>query len=555
MAFRYIFPLLILLILHTTAIQPVMAQNSEDGISDDTSSGINADVSMSISEIAESLGIRGGDLAELLELPRSIDKDTALSELGITQESLDLAIQTALDSNVEIDLEPLNELPDSVLNLLPDENSGERVATLDTSMTIHEITDLTGERGGNIAEMLGLDRSGTNKDIPVSELGITQDQLDKLISDNNLVLSAPISAEIDTSMTIAEIAALLGVTENSVAHDLGVDTDVDHNVPVSELGVTVEKLDDAVHHITGHEEGEMDTLKYILFTVISLFATGFLLWWGIPKGADPKKRDKHYPQWVYTATLIFTVLTTGFWLGKSPNPMESVVKLFKSTIGLYESVPPYALAMIFFLILAIIGNKVICGWACPFGALEELIYTIPVAGNVKKLKISLHISNTIRKILFLVFILMIYGIMGNKGFVIYHYMNPFNLFNFDFSTSTVIWFLIAYLLISFFVYRPFCRFICPFGFLSWLLETVSLTRIRIDPDRCINCKKCEDVCPSIAAKGILAGQRFPADCFACMRCLRVCPVDAIHWRPSWGKSSPPDSSGSGSDTPKQSTQL
>jgi len=221
-------------------------------------------------------------------------------------------------------------------------------------------------------------------------------------------------------------------------------------------------------------------------------------------------------------------------MGKSPNPMEATVKVFKATVGLYESVWVKLAGLAFFLALAVVANKVICGWACPFGALEELIYMLPLFRKAKRFKLPFWVTNTVRAGLFVVFLLMLYGLVGgNKGFVIYHYLNPFNLFSLDFSTRIIWYFIGAYLVVSLVFYRPFCRLVCPFGFISWLFERLSLARIYIDRERCTDCGACAQACPLTAAADMLNGKALPADCFSCMRCLRVCPADAIHYRPSW----------------------
>jgi len=85
------------------------------------------------------------------------------------------------------------------------------------------------------------------------------------------------------------------------------------------------------------------------------------------------------------------------------------------------------------------------------------------------------------------------------------------------------------LLGSLFVYRPFCQFVCPFGFVSWIAERFSIIRVRIDMDKCTQCGACIRACPLEAAKGRVERRRFKADCFSCARCLNVCPTDAIRY--------------------------
>jgi polyferredoxin len=73
------------------------------------------------------------------------------------------------------------------------------------------------------------------------------------------------------------------------------------------------------------------------------------------------------------------------------------------------------------------------------------------------------------------------------GFVVYHFMNPFNLFDMKFETPTILVTVILALGFALITYRPFCQFICPFGFVSWLAERLSLVRVRVNLDRCNGC--------------------------------------------------------------------
>lgn len=139
-------------------------------------------------------------------------------------------------------------------------------------------------------------------------------------------------------------------------------------------------------------------------------------------------------------------------------------------------------------------------------------------------------TNTIRAGLFLTTLLFLLGIIGEqKGFVIYHYINPFNLFNLDFESLSILLTVTLALGGAFIIYRPFCQFICPFGLVSWIAERFSIFRVRIDKAKCTKCGACMKSCPLKAAEGRVESKRLPADCFSCARCLNVCPVDAIRY--------------------------
>ncbi len=274
--------------------------------------------------------------------------------------------------------------------------------------------------------------------------------------------------------------------------------------------------------------------RYYVYAALTLLGLVYLARLGRPDGAGPKQRAAWFPRWPYVGALLVAAIVCGFALGKSPNPMEGIVKVFKSMVGLYPSVSDKVLAFVFFAVLAVAGNKLICGWACPFGALQELAYSLPVLKKLKRRKVPFVLANAIRAVLFIAVLLVLFGVVGGRrGFVVYHLVNPFNLFNLDIELVTIGATIVLALLLAFAVYRPDCQFICPFGLVSWLLERASLYRVRIDRSRCTECGACVRACPLEAAKGRVAGKAFPADCFSCARCLNVCPEDAITYGPVW----------------------
>lgn len=85
---------------------------------------------------------------------------------------------------------------------------------------------------------------------------------------------------------------------------------------------------------------------------------------------------------------------------------------------------------------------------------------------------------------------------------------------------------ILLLIVALLTGRGFCTDICPVGTALGCLSNYTLYHIEIDPDRCINCMKCEDICPSQCIKVV---NRYVDNsrCVRCFDCGHVCPNDAI----------------------------
>ena len=395
-------------------------------------------------------------------------------------------------------------------------------------MSIRQIAHDVGLKGRELAELLGLEGS-VDKDTALADLSVSQHQLDAVLAE---LPSSPEPAEekehptISIEMTLQEAAHAMGITGQELAHDLVLPVDVDKQTPLKELGIKESTLAEVVKHAAHEKEKGLDWLKYPFWILICGLGIFLLM-----KGRASKT--------LYLFTLTLSLIVTGFALGKAPNPMESVSKLFKTSVGIYPDAMEKILAFVFFCVLAIVGNKIICGWGCPFGALQELLFETPLGRAVQQLrgkKLPFIVTNLIRTALFLAFVLVIYGMTGGKkGLVIYHYINTFNLFDFDFTVFSVVISILAFIILSPFVYRSFCQFICPFGLISWVLEKVSLTRVTVNRTNCTECMACVKACPLEAMKGRMDDKTWPADCFSCARCLRSCNDNALDYKAVWDK--------------------
>lgn len=126
----------------------------------------------------------------------------------------------------------------------------------------------------------------------------------------------------------------------------------------------------------------------------------------------------------------------------------------------------------------------------------------------------------------LLWVLINTAIVGKLIFSDYdpHYA-LFNLWSSEVSVTALV--LLAIIIISsFFIERPFCKYICPFGALLGLFNFIRIFRLKRNENRCINCKLCDIKCSmliNISNKKII---RDPY-CISCMECTEefTCPVN------------------------------
>jgi polyferredoxin len=81
--------------------------------------------------------------------------------------------------------------------------------------------------------------------------------------------------------------------------------------------------------------------------------------------------------------------------------------------------------------------------------------------------------------------------------------------------------LFAFIVACLFIYRPFCRFLCPLGALYSFFNRVALLRYRVDSSRCMQCGSCVQTCKmDVAAVS-------DRECIQCGACARHCEQQAI----------------------------
>ena len=210
-----------------------------------------------------------------------------------------------------------------------------------------------------------------------------------------------------------------------------------------------------------------------------------------------------------TTTLLLLVISTtaGFVFLSPIIPME-FIGLTRLATGSGFLVPGIIDILVVLAISLLVG-RIFCGHICPVGTIQELASHVPLK------KIDIRNTKIPEMIRFAVFIAVVIG--GVYLIDLMGYTGAYDFFSLTLTAGLFIF--AAILLLSAFLYRPVCRFLCPYGVLFSLLSHVSRYRLK-RTETCIQCRKCEKACPvHVAGAGVSK-----RECYLCGRCTEVCPV-------------------------------
>ena len=196
-------------------------------------------------------------------------------------------------------------------------------------------------------------------------------------------------------------------------------------------------------------------------------------------------------------------------------------------------VPFYILGILF--LYGLMLGRAICGWLCPFGLFQDLIYKIKTP-KLKKSGVT-RVLSYFKYVILAVFVFVLTGFGIFPAFC--KYICPAGILEGAFGIlpqdsdylsmlgSLFTWKFILFVTIvvfCIFAYRAFCRFICPLGAIYSLFNRFSFFGIKLNRDACTSCGKCVTKC-KLDIKHV--GDQ---ECISCGECIDVCPTKAISFK-------------------------
>lgn len=186
--------------------------------------------------------------------------------------------------------------------------------------------------------------------------------------------------------------------------------------------------------------------------------------------------------------LLFSLLYFGFYRKGCVCPIGAIQDMALFTFN-SDYVVPY-LTIFFFiapLIATLLFGRGFCAGVCPLGVVQDLTLIKPV-------KIPPWLEHTLRFLAYIYLSAAVWLAALGSSFIICRYDPYVGIFrrNANFNMVIIGGILLG---VGFFVGRPYCRFLCPYGVILRQLSRLSKWRVRITPTDCNQCRLCEDACP------------------------------------------------------------
>lgn len=184
-------------------------------------------------------------------------------------------------------------------------------------------------------------------------------------------------------------------------------------------------------------------------------------------------------------------------------------------------------------------GRFICGWACPFGLVQEWLHRLPTPkyGIPRVLRWGKYLVLLVMVILLPLLVVDSFG-LGRPWFCTYLcpagtleagipmlLLSPdlrpaagwLYLYKLALLAALVLWSMVAS--------RPFCRTLCPLGAFYGLFNRMSLIQLKFNADNCTKCGACHQVCP---VEIHVDDTPNSSECIRCLRCCtEACRFDAL----------------------------
>ena len=197
----------------------------------------------------------------------------------------------------------------------------------------------------------------------------------------------------------------------------------------------------------------------------------------------------------------------------------------------------------FLVFVGALMGRFVCGWLCPFGLIQDLLYKIPFPRKLRTFKGD-RLLRKLKYVVLLFFVILLpmflVDVLGQGAPYFCKLLCPVGtleggipLVLLNKSMHGALGWLYAWknvlllftVFLSILIYRPFCKYICPLGAVYSVFNPISVFRYRIDREKCVGCDACAKVCKMQVNP---AENPNHPECIRCGQCKKACPKQCIH---------------------------
>ena len=204
------------------------------------------------------------------------------------------------------------------------------------------------------------------------------------------------------------------------------------------------------------------------------------------------------------------------------------------------AIPLYVVG--FLTILGALLGRFVCGFLCPFGLLQDLIYKIPFIKKIGVLpgdRIVKYLPYIILGTFVVLIPMLVVDITGLGAPAFCKYICPSGTLGAGIplaitnegiasAIGSLFWWKVSILaviiILSVIAYRPFCRYLCPLGAIYGLFNPIAIMGFEVNEKTCTGCKICSQTCKWNIDVNTKPNSR---ECIRCGECINACPENAI----------------------------
>ena len=232
--------------------------------------------------------------------------------------------------------------------------------------------------------------------------------------------------------------------------------------------------------------------------------------------------------WVRAAYLVFTLVFIG-WVAQGQLTIVTLTSLIEAVVAgqglaFLLADPVTVLLWAFVLVTLVVwGRGTFCGWLCPFGAMQELLSLVAQRLRFKPVRLRRRLDAGLKWIKYGVLGVLVAGAGMSAAWTESAVeVEPFKTavsLGFDRAWPFVVWAL-GCTVLSVFVFRGYCRYICPLGAALALFGRVRLFAWIPRHMQCgTPCQSCRHRCQYEAIAP--AGTVDYTECFQCLDCVEI----------------------------------